>query len=57
MKIQFEASLQGSSCIKFDDDGASMVKLTIDASQLPHVTRLLLMQGKVFRVTVEADGR
>lgn len=53
MKIQFEASLQGSSCIKFDDDGASMVKMTIDASQLPHVTKMLLMQGKVFRVTVE----
>ena len=55
MKVQFLASLQGASCIRFDDDGSSVVKLTIDASQLPKAVQLLSFQGKVFRVTVEEE--
>lgn len=53
MTIRFLASLQGASCIKFDDDGSSMVKLTIDASQMPEAVKMLTMQGKTFTVTVQ----
>jgi hypothetical protein len=54
MKVQFEASLQGAACLKFDDDGSSSIKLTVDGSQLPEAVKMLTFQGKVFRVTVEA---
>lgn len=53
MKIRFVASLQGTGCLRFDDDGSSMVKLTIDASQMPEAVKMLTMQGKTFTVTVE----
>ena len=53
MKISFLASLQGAGCIRFDDDGASIVKLTIDASQMPEAVKLLTMQGKAFKVVIE----
>lgn len=53
MKIQFDATLQGSACIKFDDDGSSAIKLTADSSQLPEAVKMLMMKDKVFRVTVE----
>ena len=53
MKIQFLATLHGSGCIRFDDDGSSSIKLTADASQLPDAVKMLTLQGKVFRVTVE----
>jgi hypothetical protein len=53
MKIQFDATLQGAACIKFDDDGASTIKLTVDASQLPNALHMVTMKDKVFRVTVE----
>lgn len=53
MKIKFLAALQGPGCIKFDDNGSSVIKLTIDASQMPEAVKMLTMQGKTFTVTVE----
>jgi hypothetical protein len=57
MKFTVEASLQGAGCIRFDDDGSSVVKLTCDGSQLPQVTKLLLLQGRTFTVKVETEGK
>ena len=53
MKISFLATLQGAACIKFDDDGASAIKLTADSSQLPEAVKMLMLKGKVFKVSVE----
>lgn len=55
MKIQFLATLQGAACIKFDSEGESCIKLTLDASQMPEAVKMLTKQGKVFRVTIEDE--
>lgn len=53
MKIEFHATLQGSGCIKIDDDNSAQVKLTCDGGQIANVVKLLTLQGKAFRVVVE----
>ena len=53
MTIEFLAALQGAGCIRFDDDGSTIVKLTCDGTQLPHVAKLLAMQGQTFTVTIQ----
>lgn len=55
MKIQFSASLQGSACLKFDDDGASTIKLSISADELHNAVKLVTMKGKMFTVTIEEE--
>lgn len=55
MKIQFTAILQGAGCIRFDDDGAATIKLTCDGSQLPNVTKMLLLQGQAFTVRIDTE--
>ena len=55
MKIQFPASLQGVACLKFDDDGSSVVKLTISADQLHNAVKMVTMKGKMFTVTIEEE--
>lgn len=53
MKIQWTGTMQGAGCIKFDDDGSSVVKFTQDGQQLPQVVRLTMFQGKAIKITVE----
>lgn len=53
MTIKFCAALQGAACLKFDDDGASVVKLTISADELHHAVKMVTMKGKEFMVTIE----
>lgn len=53
--VKFSASLQGAGCLKFDDDGASMVKLTISADELHNAVKLVTMKGKTFTVTIEEE--
>jgi hypothetical protein len=53
MTIKFSASLQGAACLKFDDDGSSVVKLTISANELPNAVKMVMMKGKEFTVTIE----
>lgn len=53
MKIQFTAFLQGAACLKFDDDGASTIKLSISADELHNAVKLVTMKGKTFTVTIE----
>ena len=53
MKVQFLATLQGSGCIRFDGEGESCIKLTLDASQLPEAVKMLTLKDKVFKVSVE----
>lgn len=55
MKIQFRASLQGAGCLRFDDDGASVVKLSISADELHNAVKLVTMKGKTFTVTIEEE--
>lgn len=55
MKIQFSASLQGRSCLRFDDDGSSIIKLTISADELHNAVKLVTMKGKTFTVTIEEE--
>lgn len=55
MKIQFCASLQGAGCLRFDDDGASVVKLSISADELHNAVKLVTMKGKTFTVTIEEE--
>lgn len=53
MTIKFSASLQGAACLKFDDDGASTIKLTISADEMHNAVKLVTMKGKTFTVTIE----
>ena len=55
MTVRFLASLQGAGCLKFDDDGASVVKLTISADELHNAVKLVTMKGKSFTVTIEEE--
>lgn len=55
MKIAFEATFQGSSCIQIDDDNSARVKLTCDGGQIAQVVKLLTLQGKIFKVSVETE--
>ena len=55
MKIDFLATLHGASCIRIDDDNSAQVKLTISGTEIANVVKLLMLQGKAFRVSVEVD--
>lgn len=55
MKIQFSASMQGTGCLRFDDDGSSIVKLTISSNELHNAVKLVTMKGKTFTVTIEEE--
>lgn len=55
MKIQFSASLQGAGCLRFDDDGASVIKLSISADELHNAVKLVTMKGKTFTVIIEEE--
>lgn len=43
------------SAITIASDGGARVKIDIPESELPAIARLLLMRGKVLRVTVEEE--
>ncbi len=53
MKIQFDATLQGAACLKLDDDGSSVVKLTMDSTQMADVIKLVMAKGKNLKVSIE----
>jgi hypothetical protein len=55
MTITFLATLHGASCIRIDDDNSAQVKLTIAGTEIANVVKLLTLQGKAFRVSVEVD--
>ena len=57
MKIELTASLQGAGCIKFDDDGSSVIKLTIDGGQVANAVKMLALQGKAFTVKIDTEAR
>jgi hypothetical protein len=56
MKIELTASLQGAGCLRFDDDGSCVVKLTIDGSQMPEAVKLLTLQGSAFTLKIDTKG-
>lgn len=56
MTIKFSASLQGAGCLRFDDDGASVIKLTISANELPNAVKMVMMKGKEFTVTIKEQN-
>lgn len=52
--IIFEASFPAiQSAIKVDGAGGARVQLDIPETELPAIARLLLMRGKVLKVSVE----
>jgi len=57
MKIELIASLQGAKCVCFDDDGSSMVKLTMDGSEIANAVKLLTLKGKTFTVKIDTEAR
>lgn len=57
MKIEFSASLppiQSALNISGNGDGAR-IKLDVPGSDMAQVLKLVLLTGKVFKVTVEAE--
>lgn len=52
MTVTFHASLEGSSCIRADGDGACHVKLSVPASDLANVVKLLAYREQVLVVSV-----
>lgn len=57
MIVQFTASLPPiASAVNLDGvDGNARIKLDIPSSDLAEVVRLMLLAGKSFKVTIEAD--
>lgn len=55
MTIKFTACLQGSACLKFDDDGSSTVKLTVSSNELHNAVKMVTMKGRSFLVTIGDD--
>lgn len=56
--VEFCASLQGATVLKFDADGAGVVKLTVPADQIAKVARLLLCREQVLHVSIRlAESR
>jgi hypothetical protein len=53
MKVVFLAALQGTTCVKFDDDGSGVVKLAFSADQAQEVVHVLAGRGQLLKVTVE----
>ena len=43
------------SAIQISSDGGARVKLDIPEDEMPAIVRLLLMRGRVLRITVEPD--
>jgi len=56
MTITFQAAIVGTSCIRFDSDGAGFVKLSIPASELSAVAQLLTCREQTLQITVETVG-
>ena len=56
MKVVFEACLQGAGCLRTDDDGSCVIKLTTDGSQLPNTIKLNTMLRKPIKVTIEEQS-
>ena len=55
MKIEFLATLSGAGCIKIDDDNSANVKLTCSGTEIANVVKLLTLQGKSFKVSIEVE--
>lgn len=55
MTITFQAAIQGTSCIRFDGDGAGVVKLSIPASEIAAVASLLGCREQLVRVTIDTE--
>jgi len=56
MKIEMQASLPMiQSAISIGGDGATRVKLDIPSSELPNALKLVMLQGKAFKLTIEAE--
>lgn len=53
MVAQFVASLQGSSCVKFDGDAAGKVTFTVPASAVGELAKVLLCLEEELIITVE----
>ena len=56
MKIEFVAALQGSGCLRFDGDGEGIVRLTVPASELPQLAKLLAYRETVLNVTIQPQS-
>ncbi len=56
MKIEMQASLPMiQSAISIGGDGATRVKLDIPSSELPNALKLVMLQGKAFKLTIETE--
>lgn len=55
MTVTFHASLEGNGCIKYDADGSASVRLSIPASDLAEVVKLLAYRERVLVVSVKAE--
>lgn len=53
MRVTFTGTLQGSTCLKFDGDGSGVVKLTIPASELPQVAKLLAYCEQPLTISIQ----
>lgn len=43
------------SAISIGGDGATRVKLDIPSSELPNALKLVMLQGKAFKLTIETE--
>lgn len=57
MRVTFRAALQGATVIRFDSDGAGVVKLMIPASELPQVAKLLALTEQLLTVTINTSPK
>jgi hypothetical protein len=53
MKIEFQAVLEGNGCIRYDGDGACVVRLTVPANEIANVVKLLMYREKLLRILID----
>ena len=53
--VQFVASLEGTSCLRFDGDGAGTIRFSVPASEIAAVAQLLAYREQPLRVTVAPE--
>mgnify|MGYP001611599193 CR=1 FL=1 len=57
MTVTFHASLEGPSCIRYDGDGSCIVKLSVPASDLANVVKLLAYRETLLEVSVKPEAK
>ena len=55
MEIVFHASIEGAGVLRFDSDGAGILRLAIPATELAEAAKLLTCREKPLTVRIQVE--